>query len=529
MRFSFSLLPLYSGIFAIIAIAAPYGYVMAPCVLVPLVLYARNIHRTRRMAYQGGFLSGVMAGGISTFWFWGAYPLSWAGFTSPLLAGIVVGTAWIFSSLTIGIFTGIWTLFMRSPHHTLIKDVLYGASAWTLLSFVRSFAYAVLWWGKGASIGPYWDFGNLGTSFADSSFLVSITSLGGPYLFEFIIAGSAVAITHLISAYPKRHLGTMAQSVGILILFLFITPSIGHILHPHDTAESISATAISLNEPSVFGATKIDHARKQTRAKQYIDTAITSGIRTNILILPEDTGLLGSLSLDARRQILDPLAQSSSFLATDSETNRTEDGSLILTAQYIDATGTLVGQGQKRFLAPFGEYLPYIVTTFSKIFGQGHWADTFTTRRGYTHGTAIESISSKGLFSLTVLFCSETTPMSLYTEASDNGTTVFANAASHGAFTGHPLLGKYVLRKAIIHAVTHARPFIQAGNMTPSFIIDGNGHIVTSSLRGETGFISGNISLKKERTVADYAQNWILLCATILLIGNAYTIYRNTT
>jgi len=496
----------------------PYGFIVAPLALVPLALYARDKTHSRYIIFLSGLLVGCLTGGISTFWFWGAYPLYWAGFTSPIIAGTVIGVVWICSSLLIGVFTGIWSILIQSPRRTIITDIFYGASLWVLLSIIRSCIYSFFWWGKGASIGHYWDFGNLGTSFADSSFLVSITSLGGPYLFEFIIAGSAVAITHLILAYPKRHLGTMAQSVGILILFLIITPSIGHILHPRDTAESISAIAISLNEPSVFGTTKIDHVRKQAHAKQYIDTAITSGIQTHILILPEDTGLLGSLSPDARRQLLDPLALSSSFLAVDSETKRTENGSLILTAQYIDPTGTLVGQGQKRFLAPFGEYLPYIATVFSRTFGQEHWSETFTARRGYTPGTIIESVPSENIFSLTVLFCSEITPNSLYTKASQQGSTVFANAASHSAFNGHPLLTTYMLRKAKIHAVTHARPFIQAGNMTPSFIINGDGHMITSSLRGETGFISGNFFLKKGHTVADHMEMWVIILSVIIIL-----------
>jgi len=516
MRLSLFLLPILSGVLAVIATVVPFGFLATPFILVPLVIYARKEVLRRRDVFIGGLFSGFISGGISTLWFFGAYPLTWAGFTSPLLAGITIALIWGISSLFLGIFTGIWAVVIRKKHDFFLSDIFFGAAVWILLSFFRSFSYSLLWWGNGTQIGPHWDFGQLGLSLADNIFLLHTASLGGAYLLEYIVAAGALAIFYI---YKKDNFKTVIFSIGIFFVLFFCVPLTGYVTHPKDTGNTVTATAINIRKPSSFGSTADQKKEKWHAVSNALSSLITTKTKTNVLIFPEDTGFIRSLSLEERVYLFKNLARYDGFLASDSATERLTDGSLALITYYADATGVFVEKDQKRFLAPFGEYLPYWVVEISRLFGVSTWVDTFIVRRGYNPGTSVKTVFSKEHFSLTTLFCSEITPSLFYTQATQQGALLLANAASHSAFNGNSLLDMYTFRKAKIHAVTHGRPFIQAGNMTPSFIIDGNGQLIAHSLNKEESAVTGNINLKKGYTFSDKTNQWVLITSTIITLS----------
>ncbi len=474
------LLPLLSGMMSASLFLFPGTGLFSLIALVPFFFFVFRAQSPKRAAI-GGFIYGILGLGASIFWFFDTYPLTWVGIESPVVSYAVIASVWLLGTLVLSIGPALFAWLIARLKGGVFRTLSLGTLLFVLTEYLRAFLFSVLWYAPEAAIGPYWTFGFAGAPLSDTSLLL-YASIGGLTALSLI----AVYINMGIAVCIDRASSLMSRALIILSLVgIIIVPSVlsrkegSSVL---SSSDSLTIGIIHTESISEFGSTQttLKHTHSDIAALFSENTPTL-----DLLVFPEDSRFLSSLSEEERGTFL------SSHLSPrgatiDSTTYREESGDLRLAHHLYTSEGTIAGTYHKRFLTPFGEYLPAFAATIAETIAP-QWRDTFRNRRVYTPDPfdAPVTLGSVHNYTITALFCAEITPPQLYAAGAREGSDLFVNTASHSSFHGSDTLRTFVTRQARIHAVTHGRHFIHAGNGVPSFLINPSGTITHSTARGK--------------------------------------------
>jgi apolipoprotein N-acyltransferase len=195
-------------------------------------------------------------------------------------------------------------------------------------------------------------------------------------------------------------------------------------------------------------------------------------------------------------QILSGLARSGHHDLVVGSIDRDDSGSPFNSAFGITADGELLNTVyHKRYLVPFGEYMPNFV----------HFLPDFVQKltstpagRGFISGKIPVVLDLSG-HRIAPLICFETLSPELVTTSVRNGGQLLVNL-SDLAWFHDSMVGDQMTAFSVMRAVESGRSFVFAANTGPSVIISPRGHIIEQSKVGRPGLLVGKAQLSTELT-----------------------------
>ncbi|MFZ4388462.1 MAG: hypothetical protein ACOYOI_09970, partial [Chthoniobacterales bacterium] len=442
----------------------PWGWMMVPGAFA-LFIYILS-HSTARESFALGTLFGFCIIGSSLGWVLTLLPLDQMGIHNQVFSVCAVFGVWFLCSLLLAATVGLFSLQVR----TYVKTfwiLCIAPFLWIAGECMRAALFSLVMWGSGSTFGADFSFGFIGYTFAGSPGLLWFARAGGVLALSWLAAtlGTVlyIAATRTIFPSPTR----LYSSAGIYICILalgFLLPSPLKV----ETGPSVIVTdglrivPISIHlEPSLYYNQAQLLSSEETLADK-INSALEQ--KPDIIILPEYFYFLRNqklLSPTVRTALLEGLKKNKTLLV-DSEATPEGTGTILF---FDGASGAVLARQEKRYLMPFGEYLPQPLIFILNSLGFGKEISGITASREYVSSDAPFSSRTFAWKSadLAVLACSESFSPFGYKEASNAGATILINIASHG-WLHSDLLFRETFAMAKIHAVYTGKPYIQAIN-----------------------------------------------------------------
>jgi len=522
------LYPLLGGIFFAVSWHVPNATVFMLVSLVPLFLFAGGKKISLRRAFGGGMLFGVVALGPTLGYFFRAVPLFLIGIPDRLTSLFVLGIAWIPSAAVLALGPGIWAAVFSRIRRSDASDMLLAPSLWVLSEYIRASLFSLLWMGVSEELGPRLTYGFIGLPMADIPYLLPLAALGGSTLLGFAAVSVNAAIAYAIGGHARAD-SRRWLIASVPILLFAILPIIARFsVDKESSGAVVRAGIIGTNESREFGFSASQREESYRGVRAFFRELADSGVRTDVVILPESSGFMESLSPGERADLLADVSKGEPLLAIDSAIRSQQGKNPRLLLSYYDGSGIPVSVYWKRFILPVGEYSSPLVQFFGSLFGGKEWAEK-NLHRPYLladpNGGPISMGEIRGE-KVAALLCSEIFADELYGQAVREGAGILANSASHSWFRGSPSLFQETLRRARIVAVSHHRFFLHAGNMVPSFVLDPDGRVRTASSPGGPSLVIDDIQAYSGLTPYDMLGNAVdaLLFSPVVFFLVAYLI-----
>lgn len=162
----------------------------------------------------------------------------------------------------------------------------------------------------------------------------------------------------------------------------------------------------------------------------------------------------------------------------------------------VCADGTLLNNVyHKRYLVPFGEYMPHWVRYMPE------WMQRLTSTpagSGFQAGNR-PVVLDFGSKHIAPLICFETLSPELTTSSVRNGGDLLVNL-SDLAWFHESMIGQQMVAFSVMRAVESGRYFVFAANTGPSVIIDTRGRVAAHSPLGRPAVMTGHVRFSSERT-----------------------------
>ena len=430
--------------------------------LVGYALFFRGLSKSRRPVLAS-FIFGAILNGIVLHWsskYVGALP--WLLLTL-LQAAFYLPVGWIYrktSSLR-------WVLLIFLICEELRARFPFGGFAWTRIAFSQV-----------------------------ESPLLPLVSIGGVLLLSFATLLSALALNRL----KVRALTLVA--VGFLIV---------NFLPNNSTApEKISLIAIQGNTPSV-GL----EFNSRAKAVFYLHRDTTRKLvnqKYDAVVWPEN-----AIDIDPRNypEVLADIKTVVKEIDTPliAGVVLTEQGSPANASVMYDRSGKAQSTYIKRYLTPFGEYMPLrriaeIVSPYAKS------VNDFKPGQGFVSHEI-------GGYQVAPIICYEIINDGLVREsANQSGAIIVQTNSATFANTAESAQQLVITR---IRAVEHSREILSVSTVGISAFIDNNGRVVSQTPENISTSISGDLKISNHRTLADrvggVAPLLVLLSSLVFALG----------
>lgn len=428
----------------------------------------------------------------------GSFPIAWLGIESIVFQWLTIILVWTIVSLVMALSYGILGWLIHTYKTNSWYDLVTIPFMWVVCEILGAWLFSLITFGEGTLLGGHFTLGFLGYLFANNLAVLQIAALGGVYALSFLLVLAGVFIFKwwiLPIGKGKKYLGLVI--ISLIFFTILLDPIYSAYLSnktPGDSVESLNVAVISryvptsLNEDIEYWNQRQDELWELITPLQNID----------LLIFPESSGFLTNrYGINQISTLLHKL-NSANILVIDSADVVADDGTLRSVGTYYSYSKTITGE--KQFLVPFGEYLPYIYVLPMKLFGQGELVDKIQSLRGYTPG--IKNTDPKiADATVAVRFCDEVMSPSLYRKQVENGANVLVNMSSFSWFHGSSLVYKQIQSIAKVRAVENGRWYIQSGNMAPAFILDHHGRVVMESEPYTLSVLQAKVPSQSHQTV----------------------------
>jgi apolipoprotein N-acyltransferase len=328
-------------------------------------------------------------------------------------------------------------------------------------------------------------------------------SIGGVLLLSFATLLSALTLNHL----KIRALALVA--VGFLIVtFLPNNPT---------TTEKISLIAIQGNTPSV-GL----EFNSRAKAVFYLHRDTTRQLvkqKYDAVVWPEN-----AIDIDPRNypEVLKDIKALVQEIDTPliAGVVLTEQGSPANASVMYDAMGEVVSTYIKRYLTPFGEYMPLrkiaeFVSPYAKSVNDFKPGQTFVSHE-------------IGGFQVAPIICYEIINDGLVRESANRAGAIIVQTNS--ATFANTAESSQQLAITRIRAVEHSREILSVSTVGISAFIDNNGAVISQTPENISTSISGDLKISYHQTLADrlggVAPLLVLFASLIFAIGMRKRVLR---
>jgi apolipoprotein N-acyltransferase len=518
-------LPVCGGLIATIGFSVPTVWFFVCLGLIPLF---RFLYQTIswKHAFRGSFLFGLVYMGGVFWWYWDALPLSWAGIGNSFIGALIIGTVWVIESGVYACCIGLASALFSLMRTSRIYDAVLFASLWIVAEWARACVMTVVWMGPDTLVGPHWTIGMLGYALAENNFLVSFAGVGGGYLVTFIAMCLGFFAYRFVDA-ARNHARKIATVSLLSICLIFF---VGYLIHAHyahtPTEKTISAAIMQTQIPSSFEETVDDSIAQFTTLTTLLGgiNKATKNESVDIIILPEDARFSDMFfSIPQKKGALRDIIGTQNASSTIIDSGRaTDDDTIMSRFVYVDADGNTQDVYQKRFLMPFGEFMPYIISGLAHLAGQSSWINAFIKNRAYTPGTTPSTGTLSDGSHVGNLFCSEIMSPILHRDLVRSGAEVLINATSHSALHGSYILGVQQRHIAQMRAAEENRFLLESTNATAALVIGNTGEILYKGDSTKTSFaIYSNVHLIKSLSLYARFGDWIVFLSIGIILFTA--------
>ncbi len=501
------LLPLLSAALWILSFVHYRSGFLVLVSLIPLLWFldlaqAKKLARKKVLGsvWFTSFLSflGVMA------WILSTHPGTWAGIDQKVPTVFVV-LVWLLSALVMStgplIFALLLALFKKLPLYDW-KILLILPGAWIIGEYIRSWLFSIVWYGAGATIGPHWNFGNLGLGLAATP-LLPISRLLGLYGLSFVAVVSNIALFWLLKKRFRQSL-----TIFFSIAALLAVTSLGFRI----SSKNLQVAAVQL-ENAQLGY--------NDRLKAFVESKQAPG--ANLVVFPEYADFLNTQHSESAQPVLGSIFQGKKGVGIESQaindSDITQSKQRIDRSYYYNEHGAVLAQQDKTFLIPNGEFLTGVTRWLLDNTGHDTLVSTFNTSRALQKADKSEQVINAEGLRVGSIACSGIVSPELYRRLANQQTDVLANTASLGIFRSDEYFQQ---SKALARfdAVANNKPFVQATRDGYSYIISSNGAFVAETKHKNMDYLTANVRISNGKTpYSRFGEAFLCLTTVLLLVS----------
>lgn len=509
-----------SGFFLRLAFPEFNFYLLSWVILVPFILAVLR-EKNYSLAALYGFIFSFI------FYF---YTFGWCPVFYDYAPKSLVNLAWIGYALAQSFFTVLTVLifkFLQRNLHfknkiiDLIVGILNFSLLWIFFDWLRSL----------------WIFGNTvgGLCYSQYLFLpfIQLAKYIGPYGLTFILVFYNTAIGFFF--YDRLISKNKSVKKFWLVFFIILafilgfwlkdsdlfrkekTADLGGMVQPQDKYTQIidykknirpNFLRIAVYQPAIPQNQKLDYNYYQGLKTQYINAIKDFYLhhKPDYLILPET--IVPEFLLNNKNFIfnLTDTLESSIIFGTPRWKDRSKGLEYYNSAVLIDRHGELLGYHDKKYLVPFGEYLPfrkYLYFLFENTgFLESEYTPGQTTFPMEVFGTAI---------------CFESTLPYQLRQQTKNGAKILLVVTNDAWFKQTSVLEQH-LSFGVLRAVENNRWLIQAANTGISAVIDNHGKILKKTEIDQEAWLEAEVQTLTEKTPYTNFGELIIYLAIIYLL-----------
>lgn len=477
---SWSVSVLASGALMGSALFVPYFWAFSSVALVPLLFAVTQTERARD-ALLFGELWGIGHFGAALSFVFAMLPLDWLGISSTAVGFIAAMITWLFVSSLLASAVALFALVMwkvRTRSSALLALAI--PALWVASEVFRTVLVSFVALGPSTIIGNDFTIGNLAYILAWAPGVLGVFAFGGPLLLSAVIV---LANTLLYLAIRDR-VPTHAMLVAVAIpcaLFAInaILPPAVHV-EIGATSAMVRDTRIALVHTDIDASLTVSRSA-QAAATDEVSTSILDALMRHpdaaIIALPEDSRYIHvalQATSTATLAAIEALAAKQVVLLDSMRVDQGSEARDMLYA-YDFARATTTHISAKAYLAPFGEYVPYIVRGAAHVLGFGEAIERLiASRSSYVPGIwhAEDRIVEVGGVRLGMISCSELfAPRFMRSLAHEDVDAIVMLSSQSWIQQDSKILFNQMFGMAIVQSAVVGRPYLQATNYAPTIMI----------------------------------------------------------
>lgn len=417
---------------------------------------------TRNVAVIRGLVFGIVTGGASIWWAWGALPFLWLGYTSPWEGAYVMAIIWGLVSIGLGVAVGVyggvvWHL-RKVPYWSIVVVPL-----WLVAEWGRMWSFSLLAVGENSLLGPHFSFASFGYLLADLPVLLSAAERGGVYALSLLVALTGAALY------------TALRGQRYAALALIVTAALVTVPSTHVTA---------LEEPLPIAIAHTLRHTLPTLPLSFSEVLHKAG-GASIVVVPEDLFMFGTTTLEDSLRTAKQTAPQA--LVAFPHREQGAQG-LYRNAVVLATDGVELARFQKQFLMPEGEYLPFLSQFIFTFIGDQRVTGYFSSTKQLFQGAPVSSVLFESL-EVRGLMCSDIISPKVAQMQHVSDAKLFINIGDQSWFNGSALLHRRLVQMAQVRAVENRAFVVVANRSSPSYVINPRGEIVAESVWDTEGVL----------------------------------------
>ena len=455
--------------------------VLAWAALVPLLFALKESGGKR--AFGLGFLSGWAAFCGILYWivptFRAAGVSLWVGVISVSLLSAYVALfwgafAWIFSRL-------------------VIFRVIFGASAWVALEWLRNYLFTGFPWGSLAY--TQWQ----------ALPLIQLSEFTGSYGVSFLVCAVNISLFEIFSERKVRRADAVALCLFFFLNFLAFKMERGREV-PGEKGLRVAILQGNIDQYRKWSAESAGEI-----LRSYEGLALSPESKSSGLILWPETALPGWYPGDEKISAwLGNLVRKTGTHHLAGAVTR-NDGKALNSAFLLSPDGAPLSRYDKMHLVPFGEFVP-----MQSLLGR--WIPVLNELGGFDGGAGPHPLDLNGV-PLGVGICYESIFPENPRAQTRRGAQILVNLTNDGWYLDTAAPEQHFAMN-IFRAVENRRYLVRAANTGISGIIEPSGRVSAKTRLGERGVLSGEVRPRRDLTLFTRRGDWFpLLCTIFASLG----------
>ncbi len=499
-------LSLVSALILILAFPSNNFYFLAWVGLIPF-FYAVISTKDIRKIIIYSFCFSMLFYGILGSWFTAFY--KWA---NPLLINLgwfsfAFGESLYF--LPVILFFKIFQQNMqfKNRYFLIIANILNLSFLWVLMDWVRSLGML------GNTVGQ------LAVSQYQFNSFIQLAQFGGAHGLTFILvffnAGIAYFIYDLLNQRSKTPKKIFWIAYFIIIFgLLFLTNTLTKNILVKETAGGNTTREIGIYQPAVPQDQKLDISYYDNLKFRYIRDIrdFYQYHKVDLIVLPET--IIPEFLLNNRMFMfsLTDVLESQIIFGVPRWKNRSLNTEYYNSVVLLSKSGDLKGYHDKKYIVPFGEYIPFRKQLYWMFQGTGFLESE------YSPG----NISSP-MDEYACAICFESMlPYQLRQKVRNGGKLLIVS--TNDAWFGRAALLEQHFAAGVLRAVENNRYLVQSGNTGISAIIDNRGRVIARSVIDKPQWVSGQVEMLHQKTIYTEFGELTIYAALVYLIFMIYII-----
>lgn len=366
---------------------------------------------------------------------------------------------------------------------------------WVVCEYFRSIVFSIYAYGKGGSIGDYWNFGSLGLSVMQSP-LSKLSQFIGMYGLSFIVISLSVMLTSVIFYKSYRQL-VLYGSIFILLIGLGYFTS--HTQNNQTDLRWGSVQSSTAQNDNYFEENWIENENPNPK---------------DLIVLTEYSELFNKGNgRTVQKFVNNRLSDNGISVDVDGGEKSQRYGTL----RFRDSSGIVRESQTKKLLIPTGEYMPNVVSAIYAVIGKSKYVDNFNLTRKLSKGLAVKTHVSDKLV-IGPVACSGILSRNDYRKLVNDGAEVLTNSASLVIFNQSKAYFEQSLSMARFHSIANQRTYIQASRGAPAFVLDNNGDYIVRPGNIDSKFTDFSFYKNNSKTLYTIFGEWILYCCIVVAI-----------